>query len=273
MTDEIKRIHKNISAVYDGQPWYGDNICTILEGISAEMALVRPANLNHSIAEIVAHMTAWHYFVIEKMKGNAAYEVWQTELDWQKIDLLNEDEWERLQNGFSESHAKLLAHVEQMQESILTQPVDGRKYNFRLMLQGIAQHDIYHAGQISLIKKLTDETNLSIARKWFEAFAEKNVDKLVSLYHEEAEHYSPKLKVHQPQTKGLIKGKAAMRAWWSEAFDRLSSLRYEVLSLTTHSDRVFMEYIRHVNGEEDMRVGEVLEIKYGKITASRVFHS
>lgn len=154
MTEEIKRIHKNIAALYDGQPWYGDNIQKILSGISANTAFIKPDKLNHSVAEIVKHITAWHYFVIEKMKGNSNYEVWETELNWQKINSLNEKEWKKIQNDFLESHAQLLQQIEQMSEAILSQQVDGRKYNFRLMLQGIAQHDIYHAGQIALIKKL-----------------------------------------------------------------------------------------------------------------------
>jgi len=153
-TEEIKRIHKNISAIYDGTPWYGDNVLSYLSGISAEMAAIKPEKLNHSIAEIVCHMTAWRYFVIEKMNGNAAYEVWDTELNWRKIIALNEAEWQRIKDDLLKSQTELLHHIEQMTESMLTAPVDGRKYNFRLMLQGIAQHDIYHSGQISMIRKL-----------------------------------------------------------------------------------------------------------------------
>jgi len=154
MTEEIKRIHKNISGVYDGSPWYGDNIIAYLSGVSAEMAAKKLEKLNHSIVEIVCHMTAWRYFVIEKMKGNAAYEVWDTDLNWQKIVSLTETEWQSIKDELLKSQTQLLLQIEQMQESLLTAPVDGRKYNFRLMLQGIAQHDIYHAGQISMIKKL-----------------------------------------------------------------------------------------------------------------------
>jgi limonene-1,2-epoxide hydrolase len=117
------------------------------------------------------------------------------------------------------------------------------------------------------------EVNLAIARTWFEAFNTKNLEKLLSLYHEEAEHYSPKLKIHQPETLGLIKGKHALRLWWGDAFDRLPSLQYHVLTLTANEERVFMEYLRKVNGEEDLQVGEVLEIKEGKIVASRVYHA
>jgi uncharacterized damage-inducible protein DinB len=154
MTEEIKRIYKNVSAVYDGQPWHGDNLVTSLSGISADMAVARPAKLNHSIAEIVCHMTAWRYFAVEKMKGNAAYEVWDTELNWQKITTLDEKEWKAIQDDLRKCQHQLLQQIDKMQESMLTATVDGRKYNFRLLLQGIAQHDIYHSGQIAIIRKL-----------------------------------------------------------------------------------------------------------------------
>lgn len=119
---------------------------------------------------------------------------------------------------------------------------------------------------------MISEQNKQIAIKWFEAFNEHDLEKLLKLYHDEAEHYSPKLKIRQPQTQGLVKGKAALRSWWKDSFERLPSLRYEVKKLTAGDEQVFMEYIRHVNGEEDLRVGEVLEIKNGLIVFSRVYH-
>lgn len=119
---------------------------------------------------------------------------------------------------------------------------------------------------------MTPEKNLSIAHLWFEAFNAHNLEKLLSLYDDEAEHYSPKLKIRHPETQGLVAGKEALRAWWKEAFERLPSLQYKVTSLTSNTDRVFMEYKRTVANEEEMLVAEVLEIREGKITASRVYH-
>lgn len=119
---------------------------------------------------------------------------------------------------------------------------------------------------------MTPETLQSIAFRWFEAFNTKQLDKLLSLYDDEAQHFSPKLKIHQPETKGLVVGKEAMRAWWQDAFNRLPTLHYKVTSLTANSDRIFMEYIRQVEGEDDMLVAEVLDVKNGKIIASRVYH-
>lgn len=111
-----------------------------------------------------------------------------------------------------------------------------------------------------------------IAIRWFDAFNAKKLDNLLALYDDEAQHFSPKLKIRQPETNGLIIGKEAMRVWWQDAFDRLPSLHYKVKTLTANTDRVFMEYIRQVENEDDMLVAEVLEIKEGKIIFSRVYH-
>jgi limonene-1,2-epoxide hydrolase len=94
----------------------------------------------------------------------------------------------------------------------------------------------------------------------------------LSLYDDEAQHYSPKLKIQQPETNGLVLGKEAMRSWWLDAFEKLPSLHYKVTSLTANTDRVFMEYIRIVENENDMLVAEVLEINNEKIILSRVYH-
>lgn len=113
---------------------------------------------------------------------------------------------------------------------------------------------------------------IHIAQAWFAAFNAHNLEQLLQLYHEDAEHYSPKLKLRLPDTNGLIKGKPALRAWWQDAFDRLPTLQYELIRLTPYEDRVFMEYIRHVAGEDDLYVGEMLEINNELIVKSSVFH-
>jgi len=122
------------------------------------------------------------------------------------------------------------------------------------------------------MKIIKAEELKNIANLWFKAFNEQNLDDLLSLYDESAQHYSPKLKIREPDTKGLIKGKNALRIWWKDCFERLPTLQYEVNKLTADSEQVFMEYTRKVMGEEDMKVGEVLEIKDGKIICSRVYH-
>ncbi len=114
--------------------------------------------------------------------------------------------------------------------------------------------------------------NESIAQQWFDAFNAHDLERLLSLYDDNAQHYSPKLKVRLPETNGLVIGKDALRAWWKDSFQRLPGLRYRPTTLTANNDRVFMEYIRSVGDEPDMLVAEALEIKDGRIIASRVYH-
>lgn len=116
------------------------------------------------------------------------------------------------------------------------------------------------------------EQNKQIALAWFEAFNAHDLEKLLSLYHDDAQHFSPKLKIRKPETLGFVKGKTALRAWWRDCFERLPSLHYELMTLTADDQRVFMEYKRHVDDEDTLSVGEVLEIKNGFIIASRVYH-
>lgn len=112
----------------------------------------------------------------------------------------------------------------------------------------------------------------TIAHHWFAAFNAHDLEALLALYADDAEHYSPKLKQRHPETHGLVRGKAALRTWWADAFERLPSLYYTVWNLVAGNDTVFMEYTRHVDGEDDLRVGEVLVVRDGLIVASRVYH-
>lgn len=116
------------------------------------------------------------------------------------------------------------------------------------------------------------ETNKLIAGKWFEAFNKKDIHALLSLYDDNAEHFSPKLKIRQPETQGLIKGRQQLFDWWDDAFKRLPSLSYKPNYFIIDNDRIFMEYVRSVDNEDDLIVGEVLVIKESKIVASKVFH-
>ncbi len=111
-----------------------------------------------------------------------------------------------------------------------------------------------------------------IASCWFKAFNNHDLDALLALYDNNASHFSPKLKLRRQETNGWIIGKDALRTWWKDAFERLPTLQYQVIRLTPYENRVFLEYIRHVNGEEDLMVGEMLEVENGLIVKSSVFH-
>ena len=115
--------------------------------------------------------------------------------------------------------------------------------------------------------------NLAALEKWFEGFNTKNLELLLSLYDEHAEHFSPKLKIRKPETNGLIRGKEQLREWWKDAFERLPGLHYSLDYSIADDQKVFAEYTRIAPGEDDLIVGEVLFFENGLIIKSRVFHS
>lgn len=118
----------------------------------------------------------------------------------------------------------------------------------------------------------TPQIHTNIAKQWFAAFNDHNIENLLALYADEAQHHSPKLKIRQPETGGWVKGKVSLRIWWQDSFERLPSLQYIPTSFTANDQRVIMEYVRKVHGEEDMLIAEVLEIENSLIVASRVYH-
>lgn len=119
---------------------------------------------------------------------------------------------------------------------------------------------------------MSPQTPLEIAKFWLDAFNRHDLNALLDLYHEDAEHFSPKLKLRKPETNGMVRGKDALRLWWKDAFDRMPGLQYIEKKLTANNERVFMEYERRVPGEETFMVAEILEIEDGLIHSSRVYH-
>jgi len=112
-----------------------------------------------------------------------------------------------------------------------------------------------------------------IARKWIDAFNAHDINKLLDLYNDEAQHYSPRIEKEKPETKGWLKGKQELKKWWQGSFERLVGLKYTLKDLTSSKNKVFIEYIRKVPGQKDEYVMEFLKIENGLIIESRVLRS
>lgn len=117
---------------------------------------------------------------------------------------------------------------------------------------------------------------VAVAKEWIRAFNARDLDRLLALYAEDAVHLSPKLRDRQgggtPTERGMIRGKAALRAWWADSYARLPKLAYEERHVTAMGDRVFLEYDRVVPGEPVLRVAELFVVRDSRIVESRVFH-
>ena len=92
--------------------------------------------------------------------------------------------------------------------------------------------------------KASPEALRALAERWLAAFNGRDLDALLALYDDAAVHTSPNLRARDPQSQGKIVGKAKLREWWRDCFERLPGLRYDATRLTADGECVWMEYRR-----------------------------
>jgi len=139
-----------------GGAWHGPSIAEALTGVSAADAGARPISGAHSIWEIVLHMTAWADEVGRRLEEDAR--PLAGEADWPVVAATSQSDWEAARLRLSDAHRRLRVAIREFPPARLQEQVSGTDNNespdsFYVMLHGLAQHDAYHTGQISLLKK------------------------------------------------------------------------------------------------------------------------
>ncbi|MGB0035073.1 MAG: DinB family protein [Candidatus Acidiferrales bacterium] len=148
---EIRRILDQMDRAFSGEAWHGPSLMQLLEGVDAESAATRPIGKAHSIWELVNHVTAWNNIVQHRLSGEKVDVT--PEMDWPGVWEVNEVGWERSLENLKECRAKLRRAVELLRDDQLDDRVPGDKESFYVLLHGLVQHDLYHAGQIAILKK------------------------------------------------------------------------------------------------------------------------
>ncbi|MCP4976813.1 MAG: DinB family protein [Maribacter sp.] len=148
---KLAYIIDDLKASFDGKPWYGDSVMKKLETVDWRCANNQVYSTK-SIAVLVQHIINWRIFVIKKLQGDAAYDIIIDELnDWTQINVNNEREWSHLINELRRTQKEILELLSKCSDELLDKNVPGKKYTFGPILQSIAQHDIYHLGQIAML--------------------------------------------------------------------------------------------------------------------------
>lgn len=153
--EELLRIIDVLNDTYESEEaWYGPSVVEALRDVTPKMAEARLSTNTHSIAEIVYHMTTWRIFAVRKLQGDAEFDIKTQDKDWKKFPMVDEFEWEAIQMELSLSQEELISELEKIaDDSFLEEFVPGRDYSYYTLIHGVIQHDVYHAGQIGLIKK------------------------------------------------------------------------------------------------------------------------
>jgi uncharacterized damage-inducible protein DinB len=154
MNKEIQTIITNLDQVLNGQPWYGRPVYEILEEADGDIQYIKPNSNSHSLIDLLYHMVSWAEFTqkrIEKdpIENLAVFEA----LDWRQIDPYAHD-WQKGLAALKASHNKIIELLQTKDDAFLEEKVNYRNYNFRFLLNGLIQHNIYHLGQIAYVSKL-----------------------------------------------------------------------------------------------------------------------
>ncbi len=151
---ESSRIADQLRRAFYGEAWHGDSLFEILRGVSAAQAAAHPVANAHSIWELVLHIAAWDGAVRRRMGGTAV--ALSDEENFPPVKDTSEAAWNKTLEHLRRTHDQLVEAVIAFPDARLSDQVPGKQgahYNFYDLLHGVAQHELYHAGQIALLKK------------------------------------------------------------------------------------------------------------------------
>lgn len=149
---EIPRLHQQLSRAWRGEAWHGPSLGELLDDTSAAVAAARPIAGAHTIWEIAAHIDAWVDIVRRRILGDPCVDVTGAD-DWPPVADTSDEAWAHLKVALADHQHALLDTVASLPDSALERDVKGHEYTHYVLLHGAAQHMLYHAGQIALLKK------------------------------------------------------------------------------------------------------------------------
>lgn len=152
---EVKRIRDQFQRAFDGEAWHGPSVLSILEGVTALQAAAHPIPAAHSIWELTLHIAAWEDVCKRRLEGDRA-QLNDAE-NWPSVVDTSEQAWRATVRLLREKHQGLLDAISSLDEGRLDRPIiedpDTQFSSVYVTLHGGVQHDLYHAGQIAILKK------------------------------------------------------------------------------------------------------------------------
>ena len=151
---------------FDHQSWHGTSLLGSIRGVNAARASWRPSVQRHSIWELTVHAAYWKYAVRRRITGEKRGTFACVGSNWfarpasdphdstPASGKENDRAWKADVRLLVDEHRRLREAVAALDRRALTRPISGKRYSVAFLVRGIAAHDLYHAGQIQLLKKL-----------------------------------------------------------------------------------------------------------------------
>jgi uncharacterized damage-inducible protein DinB len=157
-SESIRIFLQMIDESYHQRAWHGTNLRGSVRGITFEEAAWRPAAGRHNIWEIVVHCAYWKYIVRRRILGEKKGSFSLKGSNWFKRPIAaTEKAWHADVALLEETHRSLRGAIAGLTSSSLKKNPSGSKWTNLQTISGIASHDVYHAGQIQLLKRLQKE--------------------------------------------------------------------------------------------------------------------
>ena len=150
---EIDRILDQLQRAYAGNAWHGPSLKEVLESVTAAQAHTRVMPDAHTIYELVRHIGVWEDVGRRRIEGDRAPIEISSPQDWPPAEEKSEAAWELAKAALERGHQALVEAIKRLATSQLDEAVAEGMSTFYVTLHGVIQHDLYHTGQIAILKK------------------------------------------------------------------------------------------------------------------------
>jgi uncharacterized damage-inducible protein DinB len=150
---EVKFLRDQIETTFKGDSWHGPSLMKTLEGVDLKQASARPLGERHTIWELVDHTTFWLEAILDALKDKAMPDP-PMEVNWPRMGS-TEEHWSQSLRRLEAAVNMVLDKLAGWSNEDLDRMVPGKDYTFKQMLHGAVHHNLYHAGQIAILKRKT----------------------------------------------------------------------------------------------------------------------
>ncbi len=152
-TSEITRIQDQLHRALQADAWHGPCLSALLADVTAPKAAAKPIPAAHSIWELVLHIAAWQKIGVRRLAGEMVVDVPEEE-NFPPVTDKGEVAWKKAKEGLALAHEQLMDAIGRLTDARLEEIVPGKGHSVYVLLHGIIQHNLYHAGQIAILKKM-----------------------------------------------------------------------------------------------------------------------
>jgi uncharacterized damage-inducible protein DinB len=151
----VQQLLAIVARAYDRKSWHGTNLRGSIRGLDPAVAARRPGAGRHNIWELVVHAAYWKYVAWRRLTSVARGSFPLEGSNWfARPEQVTLKAWRHDIALLEQTHRTLRAAIADLRPPDLDRAPTRSKVTMQALVTGVAAHDLYHAGQIQLLKRL-----------------------------------------------------------------------------------------------------------------------